>query len=301
MKIDRIFIVGAGAVGSALAGLLRGAGMERVVLVGRSVHWRTVRDKGLIFSTVGGEEATLSLETATPEEMPQTGPGDLVLLTGKLPDLAAVAAWLGPKAGPATPIVALQNGLEIQELASQVFGRPLERGLCFFGANSPEPGKVVYNRGMIRLKSSPVTLALAGLLEKADIKPIVIEDFREVEWFKLAINCVANPLAGILGANNESIRRPVLDPAKAAILEEVVRVARAAGVELEIDVDFYNEKIKGGNTPSLRADLVRSRPTEIDYINGAVVKKGRELGVPTPVNALLVGLVKHLEGGSGRS
>ncbi len=130
---------------------------------------------------------------------------------------------------------------------------------------------------------------------------MVVDDFREVEWFKLAINCVANPLAGILDADNESIRQPVLDPAKAAILDEVVKVARAAGVKLEINVDFYNQKIKGGNIPSLRADLIRSRPTEIDFINGAVVEKGRELGVPTPVNELLVSLVKHLEKRVGKA
>lgn len=301
MTVERVFIVGAGAVGSALAGLLFRAGMERVVLVGRSVHWQTVRDKGLVFHTVGGEEVRLSIETATPEEMPETIPTDLVLLTGKLPDLESVASWLAPKAGPETPLIALQNGLEIRALAAAVFGREMERGLLFFGANSPEPGRVVYNRGLIRLESSAATLALAGLLEKADIKPIVVEDFRPVEWFKLAINCVANPLAGILGAHNEAIRQPVLDPAKSAILAEVVRVARAAGVELDLDADFYNQKIKGSNTPSLRTDLVRGRPTEIDHINGAVVAKGRELGVPTPVNELVVSLVKHLETVTGRS
>ncbi len=294
-EIKRIYIIGAGAVGSVLAALIKEAGGAEAVLVGGSIHWRTIREKGLILDAAGRGEKTLELATMTPEEMPEPDPTDAVLLTGKLPSLPATAKWLTEKTGPEVPLVALQNGLEIQETVSTLMGRPVERGLCFFGANSREAGQVTYNRGLIRLKRSPVAEALVELLSRADIKPLLVDDFAPVEWFKLAINCVANPLAGLLAIDNESIRKEVLDPAKAAILEEVVKVARAAGEELELDVEFYNEKIRGSNVPSLKTDLDRSRRTEIDFINGAVVRKGEELGVPTPVNALIVSLVKFLE------
>jgi len=296
MRIDRIFIVGTGAVGSALAGLLMAASDTEVVVVGRSVHWQKIKAEGLVFETVYLGRDRVKPMTMAPEEPPQPGPADLILLTGKLPDLPETASWLSPKVGPDTVLIALQNGLGIQEEVGAIFKRPVERGLLFFGANCPRPGLVVYNRGLIRLKTSPSAEALTKILTPAPIKPILVDDFQEVEWFKLAINCVANPLAGILEAHNEAIRNPVLDPAKEAILKEVVAVAGAAGVKLDLNVDFYNDKIKGSNIPSLRADLLRKRMTEIDYINGAVVKKGRELGVPTPVNELIVSFVKYLEG-----
>lgn len=292
--VERIWIVGTGAVGSALAGLLHGREKVKVHLVGGSVHWRAIRDKGLDFQVKDQGRELLSLDCLGPEELPSLGPGDLVLLTGKLPDLKGVLSSLKPKVGAEAELVALQNGLGADRLAAGLLGRPVERGLLFFGANCPEPGGVIYNPGIIRLKQSPGTEPLAGLLEKAPIRCELLEDFRPTEWFKLAINCVANPLAGLLGANNEQIRQPVLDPAKEAILAEVRAVARAEGVELSLGVDFYNAKIKGKNVPSMRADLVRGRPTEIDFLNGAVADLGRKQGIPTPANDLLVSLVKGM-------
>jgi len=293
-KYHRVWIIGTGAVGSALAGLLHDREGIKVCLVGGSVHWRAIREKGLDFEIKGQGSEVLPLATAGLEEVPPLGSGDLALLTGKLPDLEGVLKVLKPKIGPEATIIALQNGLGADRLAAEHLGRRVERGLLFFGANCPGPGRVIYNPGIIRLQRSPASEPVAGLLEEAPIRCELKDDFRPIEWFKMAINCVANPLAGLLGANNEEIRQPVLDSAKEAILAEVRAVAKAEGVDLSLTVDFYNDKIKGHNVPSMRADLVRGRPTEIDFLNGAVADLGRKHGLPTPANDLLVGLVRFV-------
>jgi 2-dehydropantoate 2-reductase len=188
--------------------------------------------------------------------------------------------------------------LDVADWVGKHLGRSVDRGLVLFGANTPQPGRVRYYPGWIRLKRSPVAEAFANLLTGTDLRCELVDDFRRAEWAKLAINCLANPLAGLLGATNAEIAGPALDPAKAAILNEVHAVASAEGVELRLTVEKYNRYCGGataGNIPSLWSDLARGEATEIDFINGAVVRLGRQHGVPTPVNDLVVGLIKALE------
>ncbi len=218
-----------------------------------------------------------------------------MLLTGKVPDLPSTLAWLKPRVGEATGVIALQNGFGSEELIAAELGRGVDRGLLFFGAHSPAPGRVRFAPGRIRLRPSAVTAAFCEVHGDSLLRCEQAENFRDVEWSKLLINCIANPLAGILKIANRRIAGPELDPAKAAILEEVRLVARAEGVRLETTVAELNRYLSTDNVPSLLTDLERGRPTEIEVLNGAVVRLGRRHGIPTPANALLVSLVRHLE------
>jgi 2-dehydropantoate 2-reductase len=292
----RIWVVGAGAVGSVMAALAVKAGLEEVRLVGASPHWRAVRGSGLSFEIQGQGQERLTLGAAAPAEVPALGPQDVVLLAGKLPDLPAVMAWLGPKLGAETALVALHNGLGVEAwLASLAGGRAAERGLVFFGAHSSAPGQATYFPGRLRFRRSPLTEALSQAFDGPLVKSQAVDDFAYWEWFKLAINCLANPLAGLLGANNVQLASPGLDQVKEAVLAEVKAVAAAEGVALNFTVADFNRAIPSDNVPSLRTDLVRGRPTEIDSLNGAVVARGQAHGLATPANALLVDLIKHLE------
>ncbi len=295
----RVWIVGAGAVGSAIAAELTRTSRAQVVLVGSSVHWAAVRARGLRVAV--GEDApqTLRIDARSLDSLPALGERDLVLLTGKLPRLDPVLAVLRRKLLPGAGVIALQNGLRVAERVGEQLGRAVDRGLVIFGANSPAPGAVILYPGGIRCARSPVTTAAGELFAGTAIACTLIDDVPAAEWRKLAINCLANPLAGLLGASNARIGQADLDPAKEAILQEVRAVAAAEGVHLDFSVADFNRYMAGptgGNTASLRTDIVRAVPTEIDAINGEIVDLGLRHGIATPVNAFVVALIKGLSG-----
>lgn len=291
---QRVWVVGAGAIGSTLAGFLHLAGRAKVILVGSSVHWQAIRKSGLQFDLPEGESHRLPLATASPDEVPKLGEEDLVLSIGKLPDFKATAAWLKPKLAQNTGFLSLHNGMDLDEYFSPLIGRPVDRGLVFFGAFSSNPGQVSYYLGGIRFRRSAVTESFVPLLAEMPVQCELSDDFRKVEWAKLALNCLANPLAGLLGVGNDKIVQPGLDITKEAILEEVRAVAAAEGATVDLTAIDFNERVRTDNVPSLRADILRGRPTEIDFLNGAVVSLGRKYGVPTPVNAVVVNLIKFV-------
>lgn len=298
-QFSRIWVVGAGAIGSALAALLTSSARVPVALVGRRAHWRALRARGLrIESSGSGGEAPLRLETRAPEEVPPLSAGDLVLLAGKWTDLAATIGWLRSRLAASTALLALQNGLRVDAWLERELGRPVDRGLVYFGAHVPSPGRLRFYPGLLRLRASPAAEFLAGTLAGSALRCEILPDLRRAEWEKLAINCLANPLAAILSVRNAEIARSSLDPLKTALLDEVRSVAAAEGIELALTVAAFNDYISGPtgeNIPSMAMDVRRGEATEIAQLNGAVVGLGRSHRIATPVNATLVQLIEALE------
>jgi 2-dehydropantoate 2-reductase len=116
-------------------------------------------------------------------------------------------------------------------------------------------------------------------------------------WHKLVINCVVNPITAILGCEVGGIANQQLDPLKRLVIDECIAVAAAEGVVFESDFikeinDFFRPS---HNIASMLQDLRRGRPTEIDYLNGAVAALGAQNGVECPVNGALTGIIKTME------
>ena len=297
MQIQRVWVVGAGALGSVLAAVLHKNQAAATYLVGASPHWQKVRDDGLLFQQPGREDRHLRLNTRAWRELPDLAAGDVVLLTGKATDLPAVAERLAPKLGGEANVFTLQNGLGVRELAGSLLGRLVEAGVALFGARSVEPGQVAFfGPGRLVLTTSEASQALGELLSGDDLNCEQAQDYQSAEWFKLAINCLANPLAGILNLPNHELIREALDPAKEALLGEVKAVAKAEGVELDLSVARFNQILRGDNVPSMRTDIDRGRPSEIDFINGAIVRLAAQHGIAAPANQLVVALIRCLAG-----
>ncbi len=291
---ERIWIYGAGAIGSVLASLL--AGKAEVTLVGSSVHAERVKTAGLRITFAGtGETRTVPIPVCCPEELPALGERDIVLLTGKIRSLPAAAAILRDKLAPGTTVVALQNGLGFEAELAQQLGHPMERGIVQFGAGSEGDGSVRYFPGRVLLPPGRVAGLLSTMLAGTPIECRLETNFPAALWNKLLINSVANALAGILGINNRNLAGETLNPVKAEIVREAKAVAAAAGVDLTATLETLTRYLATENVPSLVRDLRRGLPTEIDWINGAVVRLGAEYGIPTPVNASLVAMIKCLE------
>ena len=292
---ERCWIIGAGAVGSVLAAILHQSQKIETYLVGRSVHAKEIRRNGLDFQILDHRPLNVPIRAISPDQVPQLKQRDIVLLTEKVPLLERTFPWLRPKCGPGVGIIALQNGIGPEEIIARGLNRPVDRGLVFFGANSSSPGKVRYFPGSIHFRPSAITETLCNLLEGSAIKCRLAKNFKETEWFKLAINCIANPFAGILNAGNRQIAKDILNPAKELVLSEVRQVAQAEGVTIDVTVKDINRYLGRDNVPSLKTDLKRGMPTEIDFINGAVTRLGNVHAIPTPANRFLVSMVKFLE------
>ena len=116
-------------------------------------------------------------------------------------------------------------------------------------------------------------------------------------WKKIILNCVLNPLTAILRVENNVIADEKLNPIKKLIVDECLEVAKKDGAKFNFDfVKAINDGIENSrNISSMLQDLLKGNPTEIDYLNGAVVELGEKYGVKCPVNEALVMIIKEME------
>jgi 2-dehydropantoate 2-reductase len=302
----RVAVVGAGAVGCYYGGMLARVGAP-VTLIGRPVHVQAVERDGLLLETLRFTER-LRLTAST--EMAAARGAQLVLVCVKSTDTEAVARDLAPHLRPDAMVLSMQNGVDnLERLRTHLRG-PAFAAAVYVAAAMAGPGHVRHTgRGDLVIGALPpddpaaarVALErLAGWLQRADI-PCAVSDNVEGElWVKLLINCAYNAISALGRAR---YRRIGASPAALGVMQEAVReviaVAETAGVRLpEGDLVEQARRISesmAGATSSTAQDIARGRRTEIDHLNGYVVRRGEALGVATPVNRTLHALVKLLE------
>lgn len=300
----RIGIVGAGAMGCLFGSLLSRAG-EDVVLVDKVPEVvAALRQRGVRLH----EEGRVSdVPVAATDDAAVVGPAELVLVMVKAQHTPSAAAGLRPLLGADTVILTLQNGLgAAQVIADHVDSRRILVGVTAQGATLIGPGEVRHG-GAGESVLGPYCRAgadpepAARVLSRAGLPARGVPDPWPAVWRKLAVNCGINPIAALTGVLNGQI--PAVEEGAAALgnaVREVAAVARAAGVDLGEPDALVQQVIEvaratGTNRASMGQDVDARRPTEIDFICGAVVREGQRLGVPTPVNGTLVQLVKTLE------
>jgi len=135
------------------------------------------------------------------------------------------------------------------------------------------------------------------MLTSCDLDGRVSPDIRTEVWRKLIFNCVINPITSITGSDVGGIADARLDPLKQLVIDECLAVARSEGVEFRVDFLATITEVFGSsrNIASMRQDVMRGKPTEIDHMNGAVVELGRRAGIACPVNAALVAIIKAMD------
>lgn len=295
MAVERAVVYGAGALGSYLGARLAAGGGLPVTLVARRAHAEAIRARGL---AVGGREEFLvppgKLEVRAEPAAP--GRGALVLVTVKLPDLAAAGRALAALARPDALFLLVQNGLAGRELFLAGAGRELAatRAIASCGVDLVAPGRVEYWGGGLALERSARSAELAALFARAGVECSQSPDFPRALWKKLAVNCVANPLTALTGARNREIVTPELAALRSSVVEEVRRLAAAEGRSLPADLAARIDEAlaASGNRSSMVQDLERGRPTEIEYLNGFVAARSAELGLEAPANAALAALIR---------
>lgn len=298
-----IAVVGAGAVGSYFGGMLARAG-EPVTLIGRAAHVDAIQKGGLRLESLAWDE-TIPLTATT--DLEAVKGARTVLVSVKTIDTAEVARAIAPRLAPGTLVVSLQNGIENVAVMRDAGGFEAIPAVVYVAVDVVAPGHVRHTgRGDLILgvpQGVPQRVPaeeLARAFERAGVPCRVVDDPAPDLWIKLVMNCAFNAVSALGDVKYGAI---AADPAAREVVthavEEAQAVARAAGVRLpEGDLTAPAWKLAAampGATSSTAQDLARGRPTEIDALNGYVARKGRELGVPTPVNQALCALVRLRE------
>jgi 2-dehydropantoate 2-reductase len=238
-------------------------------------------------------------------------PGDLadaeaLLFFVKSSATAAAARQFGGVAGSATIAVTLQNGLGNEQILREAFGAErTAAGVTSQGATFVGPGRVRHaGAGPTHLcmsnRDNRKLAPLAEALNRAGFETHLEKNIDSLVWSKLVINVGINALTALTGlANGRLLDFPQLRSLMADLVGEAVRVAQARGVPLayaEPLATVYSVAEKTGrNRSSMLQDFDRRRPSEIDFINGAILREAEALGIEVPVNRTVTRLVQALD------
>ena len=289
-----IIVLGAGAIGSLYGAKL--SADNDVTLIGRDAHVAAINSEGLRIE--GIESQVLRVRAAI--ALDQLGPEALIILTTKVPDSATALGSIAPLVRDDTTILCLQNGIASERIARAALGDRgiVLRGITQFGAIFKSPGVIQFMaRGYTLIEQHEGSERIAGVLSAAGLDCRVSPNIGADVWHKLVINCVVNPITAIMGCEVGGIANPQIAPLKRLVIDECIAVAAAEGVTFANDfVREIDDRFRPShNIASMLQDLRRGRPTEIDYLNGAVVAIAASHSIACPVNAALTTIIKTME------
>jgi 2-dehydropantoate 2-reductase len=302
----KICVLGAGAMGSSIGGLLAAGGSEVYLIDPWREHIDTINSRGLRLRT-GSDERVVQVRAATDSR--GIGPADLIIVLVKSFHTRQAIENAGPLIGDGTVILSLQNGLGNEEIISEVAGKKhLVGGRTFAGGSIIAPGEVMASTagkptyiGELDGTTSPRVLRIAEAFKRAGLLITVSSNIVGIMWDKLLVNVSTGALCGITGLTyGELYQMPELRDCALEAVAEGIAVAKAVGVTLSTkeprEAWFKaSEGLPEDFKPSILQSLEKGLKTEIDFINGAVVRWGEKGGVPTPVNKTLVAGIKGIE------
>lgn len=294
----QVAVIGAGAVGCYYGGLLLKAGHD-VTFIGRQPHVDAINAHGLLLD-MQGFKGHLPAKAAV--DTTALAAPDLVLVCVKSADTEAAGRSFTDHLRPDTSVLSLQNGVDNAQRLSAVTGHPVIPAVVYVGSGMAGPGHVRHHGGGgLAIGAAPASEALAQALNAAGIRTTIADDIETTLWSKLVINCAFNALSAVAGiAYGPMMEVEGARDVIASAVQEAASVARASGVAMPDDLAAQILKIPASmpnQTSSTAQDLSRGKPSEIDFLNGHVVRKGAELGIPTPTNQALQVMVKLAERG----
>lgn len=294
----RVAVMGAGAVGCYYGAMLARAG-HAVVLVGRPAHVEAVAARGLRLETRAFDD---HVPLAASTDASAVRGADLVLFCVKSTDTEAAAAQIGPHLAPGALVLTLQNGVDNDARVRAVLpAHEVAAAVVYVATEMAGPGHVKHHgRGELVIAPSRRSEEAARQLEAAGVPTQISDNVRGALWAKLILNCAYNALSAITQlpygvlSQGRGVGEVLRD-----VVAECLAVAKAEGVEVPGDTAAAVRGIAQtmpSQYSSTAQDLARGKLSEIDHLNGLVVRRGEALGVPTPANRVLFVLVKLLEG-----
>lgn len=301
---ETVAIIGAGAMGCLFAARMAEAGAQVTLIDVDTARLNAISRDGIRLTDDGGTR-DIHVGAALAGDIAQAP--QLVLLFTKSNHSAAAIASLRYWQAQKPLVMSLQNGIGNAQMLAAAFGADrVLQGTAHIPADLlPPNGVATHGFGHIHFGGLTQQAHRAGadvrdLLERAGFDTVLADDVEQVVWEKVAFNAALNATSMICQATNGQIDNPAGRRIAQGVVEETVAVAQARGLRLDADkilatvsaalIDHSHHK------PSMLQDREHGRPTEIEAINGAIVREGQRLGVATPVCATLADLVRVIEG-----
>ena len=299
--MKQIMMVGAGSVGGFFGAHLA-KNNPNVSFLLRPRTLEAVKRNGL---TIKSAKGNFTVHPPAASDPRQLATPDLIILAVKAYDLDEVMTQLEPVLTERTVILTLQNGIDTEDrIISRLHRDCVVGGVAFIYSKIVEPGVIEhYKRGGVAIgelmghKSERVS-QITDIFKQAGISCQLSEDIRKSKWEKMCWNCVFNPLTVVI---DDKVAKALDHPEMAGVIRQIVGevAAVSAAVKVPLAPDMAEKVVKWTQElrdihTSMYDDWKAKRPTEIDYLNGYIVRVGRELGIPTPVNEALTAMVKTI-------
>jgi 2-dehydropantoate 2-reductase len=302
----KIYFLGAGALGCAIGGTLAAAGTDVTLIDRYQAHVDAINRDGLRMKE-GESERVVRVKAAI--DCGGLPPADLVIVLVKSFHTRDAILSARSVVGQHTAVMSLQNGLGHEDILAEVVGLPhVLAGKTYVGGVLLSPGHIIAGTrgkrtyiGELDGSISERVTAIAGELERAQLPTTVSDNIVGTMWDKLLINVATGALSGVTGLPYGGLYAvPEIEACAVAAVTEAMAVARAAGIKLSIQKPHDAWVMAAEGLPaefrtSMLQSLDKGSATEIDFINGAVVRAGQHRNVPTPVNQALVAVMKGIE------
>jgi 2-dehydropantoate 2-reductase len=305
----RIVVVGAGAMGGLIGTRLSATGHDVLLYDTWTDHVEAIQRRGMAISGLDGTVVRYRVK-ATDRPPQAIAAADLVLVEVKSYDTFDALRPFGGKLRPDAFVLSLQNGLgNLEQMRDALPGHaPILIGTSAHGATVLGPGRIRHAGKGPTVIGDPIVqpqerfslAAVKAALSEAGFETTVAPNVHSAIWTKLIANVAINPVTALTGLRNgELLGDPEIVRLVEQVVAEAVAVMHAVGVPAGMD-DYlsYARRVMeqtSENVSSMLQDIRRGRRTEIEAINGAVVRLGGELAVPVPVNRWLTALVRHRE------
>ena len=304
----RIAIMGAGSIGGYFGGMLARAGNE-VTLIARGDNLRAIVSNGL---RVVRDDEEFVVRCPATDDPAQAGIQDLALLTVKTYHNAQAIPAMAPMVGSDTTVLCLQNGIDSYVAASDALGPArVMPGAAYIEAGHPEPGVVTQTGSVVRIVfgeadggASDRGRRILETLEGAGIPAELSTDIQRTLWSKFLFIAT---MAGVTSLSRRTMAELMPQPEWRGVIEgcmrEIEAVGRTSGVNLPTDIvastlDYILGELDQMHA-SMHADVMAGRPLELEALNGAVVRAGKSVNVPTPINDVIYAMLKPLANGTG--
>jgi 2-dehydropantoate 2-reductase len=290
----KILIMGTGGVGGYYGGLLAEQGND-VTFIARGAHLKAIQQDGLRVKSVHGDFIVLPAQAT--DDPANVGPVDLILFCVKTYNTDDAAQAIRPAVGSQTIVISLQNGIDAAERIGNIIGTDHVLGGATWLSSAVEAPGVIRQISQFRRivfgelsgGSSGRIQSIYEVLKNTGITVEISEDIQKVLWTKLVFITAVSSLGSLTRLPMGEYRSvPETRRLLSSIMQEVESLARAQGVSLDANVvqnwmDFIDNAAPNIK-PSMQLDVEAGGRTEIESMIGVVGRKGRELGIPTPVS-----------------
>ena len=295
--------MGAGAVGCYYGGMLARAGHD-VVLIGRPQHVQAIARDGLHLETKTFDEHVKLRASIEPSAAQGAS---LVLFCVKSTDTESAGAQIKPYLPAGALVLCLQNGVDNADRLRAVLPQhEVAAAVVYVASEMAGPGHVKHHgRGELVIEPSSASHAVAQALAGAGVPTEISGNVRGALWLKLIINCAYNAVSAIAQRPyGEAVRGEGVQDVMRDVVNECLAVAEAEGITLPGDAHAAVREIAHSmpsQYSSTAQDLARGKRSEIDYLNGLIVRRGQAQGIAVPANRVLWALVKLMEGKGGHA